>query len=436
MMKWARPAPRRGTTGASLCGIAVLLVAIRPIPAAAEPLSDGAALDKAIAALQKLDWGLSLAPIEAIDQAILASHGDPAVRRRLEDRLAACLKSTAPLAAKQYVCRRLGMIGTEASLPTLAPLLTNAELSHMARFALERIPGPAVDQALREALRSAAGRLKVGIIASLGKREDTAAVPQLVGRLDDGDTSVATAAAEALGKIATPEAAQSLQRFRSAATPSLGAVATHAWIEAAERLTRKGHRAQAGEIFRQLLSEKENRWRLAGFRGLVIAEPQAAYERLRQAIAGEDVPLQALAARLIAETCDRDCIARFLREIGALPSAGQVALLDGLRPRLDAAARSAVREVVRSRDSVVRLAALRALAVIGDAADVPMLLELGIARRGEESQAARSALAMLPGKDVDVSLIGMLPIVTPEVRVEVIRGLVARAVTNSVARVS
>jgi HEAT repeat protein len=101
--------------------------------------------------------------------------------------------------------RKLSMIGTAASVPALAPLLTDPDESHMARFALERIPAPAAADALRQALGNVRGDLVIGMISSLANRRDTASVKPLAALLA-GDAKIAAAAASALGRIATAEA--------------------------------------------------------------------------------------------------------------------------------------------------------------------------------------------------------------------------------------
>ena len=83
----------------------------------------------------------------------------------------------------------------------LAPLLADPELASSARIALEAIPGPAADAALRKAIDSLKGELLVGTINSIGVRRDAAAVDPLTGRLKDPDAEVASAAAVALGHI-------------------------------------------------------------------------------------------------------------------------------------------------------------------------------------------------------------------------------------------
>ena len=64
-------------------------------------------------------------------------------------------------------------------MPALAALLGDEKLAHMARYALEPIPDPAVDAALRDALGKLKGRPLVGVIGSIGVRRDAKAVERL-----------------------------------------------------------------------------------------------------------------------------------------------------------------------------------------------------------------------------------------------------------------
>ena len=115
--------------------------------------------------------------------------------------LIAVLKSDAPKAEKAVTCKQLAICGTEQSVPVLAPLLADKELSSWARIALEAIPGPAAEAALRDALDRLDGRLLIGVINSISIRRDVRAVNTLVQKLDDSNADVASAAAVALGHI-------------------------------------------------------------------------------------------------------------------------------------------------------------------------------------------------------------------------------------------
>src|SRR4051812_37343044 len=106
-------------------------------------------LDQALESLKTYDWGQDPKVLSPIDEAIVATHGDAAKRKELEEKLAAALKTDLTVDGKQVVCRYLMTIGTSACVPTLAALLAEKDLSHMARYALERIPTPEAAAALR-----------------------------------------------------------------------------------------------------------------------------------------------------------------------------------------------------------------------------------------------------------------------------------------------
>ena len=76
---------------------------------------------------------------------------------------------------------RLSLVGTKDSVAPLAALLGDEKLSHLARYGLEPIPDPAVDDALRDALGKLKGRPLIGVIGSLGVRRDAKAIEPLAG---------------------------------------------------------------------------------------------------------------------------------------------------------------------------------------------------------------------------------------------------------------
>lgn len=229
-------------------------------------------LDKAIEALKTYDWGTDIAVLEPIDNAITAAYGKPAARKEIEARLGPLLKGGAPWAAKDFVCRKLALIGTAQSVPALAELLASEELGHMARYALERIPGSEADKALRDAIPKAAGRNKLGIIASLGVRRDAAGVARVAALLNAPDEQAAAAAAIALGEIGTSEAAKALDGYRRRASKEYRNVAADACLMCARRLLINGKRDEAVAIFRSLgVQEQPVHIRLAARNALSAA---------------------------------------------------------------------------------------------------------------------------------------------------------------------
>jgi HEAT repeat protein len=235
---------------------------------------DAAALDKAFDNLKTFDWGPDIPTFHtllgAIESAVPASHGDAAVRKDLATRLAAVLGTNASRAAKDYVCRKLMVVGTAESVPALAALLPDKELSHMGRFALERIPAPEAAKALRDGLAKTSGAEKAGVAGSLGARRDVESVGLLAVLLNENDGQVALAAATALGDIGTVEAAKALQAASPAAAYIKPRIAD-AQLNAAEKLLAAGDRAAAKKVYTSLLGSPIKSVKLAATRGLLMA---------------------------------------------------------------------------------------------------------------------------------------------------------------------
>ena len=93
-------------------------------------------------------------------------------QKQTETKLIAILKSDAAHKQKADACRQLAVIATPDAITTLAPLLADEKLSHMARYALETIPSPAVNDTFRDALEKLKGRPLIGVIASIAVRRD------------------------------------------------------------------------------------------------------------------------------------------------------------------------------------------------------------------------------------------------------------------------
>ncbi|HET6326648.1 MAG TPA: HEAT repeat domain-containing protein [Planctomycetaceae bacterium] len=226
-------------------------------------------LADAFEALKKFDWGTDLNTLSPIEDAVIVAHGDAAANQDLENRLIAALKSDLSRDGHGYVCRKLTLVGTAACVPTLAAQLGNKDQSHMARYALERINAPEAGAALRDALGTANGNQKIGVINSVGSRRDAVAVAPLAKLLRSDDPAINRAAALALGAIGTPEAAGVLQTALPAANGDRQVV-VDALLSCAESLLQNDKEAEATGIYKALSGDQQPRLvRLAATRGLL-----------------------------------------------------------------------------------------------------------------------------------------------------------------------
>jgi len=363
-----------------------------------------AGLDEDFQALAAHEWGQSDAALSSIDKAVAAATNSEAARKDLETRLAQLLKATATRSAKCYACRKLALIGTKDCVPALAALLADKDLSHAARSALETIPDTAAAEALRDAMPNLKGAVKVGVINSLGVRRDAASVAPLAAVLGDADSQVAAAAASALARIGTAEAARALFDFRAKA-PAARVPVSVACVEAAEALSQAGDKDEAAKRFQELIAPTEPLWiQTAAFRGLIAAEPERAFQRVMTVLQGDDSLRRAVAGETIRTVNDPKPYADAL---GALPPAAQVIVLNVLGQRGYVAARGAIVAALRSPDAAVRAAALEALGHVGTVQDVPRLAEAA-GKPGAEGDAARAALVRIKAPGANKAIVAAM----------------------------
>jgi HEAT repeat protein len=319
--------------------------------------------------------------------------------------LAAVLRSDAPQLQKVLACKRLARLGNRDSVPALTPLLGDAQLSHPARLALEAIPDPAAGAALREATRRLKGLPLVGVIGSLGVRRDAQAIGLLERLLADTDAQVAAAAAGALGRIGTPEAAKIL--LHALPKSAVRNAVADAGLDCAEAAVRTGKLGEALTLYDRLASaDVPTRIQAAALRGAILARESAGADRLARQLEAADATLFAVAVGVAREMRDPAATRVLLAALPKLAIERRAVVLLALGDRGDRTARPVVVTAAASPAANVRVAALQALATLGTAEDLPLLLAAAASPDRDTAQAARSSLAALPG--VDKALIAAL----------------------------
>jgi HEAT repeat protein len=156
---------------------------------------------------------------------------------------------------KADALRLLAQAGDGECVKAVAPLLKDEEQADMARYAIEPIPDPAVDEALRGVVAEAKGRPLVGAIASLGVRRDAKAVPALVEKLCDGDEQVAIAAAKSLGRIGGAAASQALEAALPKTKGFVQAAVVEGLFRAAESLAAQKQCKPAAAVYDALAKD-------------------------------------------------------------------------------------------------------------------------------------------------------------------------------------
>lgn len=359
----------------------------------------------------------------AVQDRVRDAAGHPAELRHLQRQFVGLLGSTeASAEAKAFACRQLALIGDAQGVPALAALLTDPSLSHMARFALERIPGPAAGKALRQALGRLQGLPKAGVINSLGERRDSAAARLLAKTLDDSEPLVAEASAGALAKIGGPLALKALTQARAQAGPARRPMLTDACLLLARRLVVQEEAEQAYGLYQEIYQDASELpgKRLAALTGLIAARPSACASLVVPILEGEDAALKTFALRFVRETSDPASAKAFAAQLPKLPPEDQVRVIGALAaqksPAVRAVSRTAVLAATKASDQNVQVAALKALRWLGNPLDIPVLLDTLAQSSGDLAQAAKATLVGLSSEQVDQQLCARLPQVTGNAR--------------------
>jgi hypothetical protein len=174
---------------------------------------------------------------------------------------------------KAKACQRAGELGTKEAVPALAALLGDPHMSTYARYGLEPIADPSVDEALRAALSKLKGNLLIGVVNSIGKRRDSKAIPALVKMMHGADPDVARAGASALGNIGGEPAAKELKAALAKTTGMTRAAIADAALVCAERLIAEGKRDQGLALYSSLSApDVPKPARLAAMSGIIREE--------------------------------------------------------------------------------------------------------------------------------------------------------------------
>ena len=147
---------------------------------------------------------------------------------------------------------------------------------------------------------------------------------------------------------------------------------------------------------------------LFGLAPVFAAEPASreAFDFAVELVRGSDADMRAVALERLRDGLAGEAYSVELAEqvLPTLAVDGQARLLATLAARGDAAALPGVVKLVGSDDPAVAVAAIRAIAALGDGSEVPLLVR-SLAGAEPNREAARAALVTIQGGDVSERLL-------------------------------
>ncbi|MBN2411721.1 HEAT repeat domain-containing protein [candidate division KSB1 bacterium] len=388
--------------------------------------------------IKNYDYGSSRESLTQLSDLIRSSLDNPELKGLIEKEMLNFLNSDALFAGKQFVCQQISIIGTDKSVPTLAKMLTDEKTADIALYALERIPGSFADEAILKALAKAKGKTKIGIINTLGQKKVVKSVKNLGKLVYDPDPAVAEAAIAALGKIGNDNATDILAGAKDKISGNLRHYVLDAYLKCADKLAARDKTAQANSIFQSLYKGNESiPVRAAALRGLVQTNKQNAVDIILNSLKSDPPELHPAAIGLIRELSQNTDLQPVIVELPNLSIQGKIQLISAFSDRGELSARSAVVAAVTDNEQPVRVAALKALANVGNDSDIALLTKIAAETKADEQEAARVSLNLLHGASIDRNIIAQIPDAETDNKVELIRSVAERnivAATNTLLK--
>ncbi len=327
----------------------------------------------------------------------LAFPGATFGARETTQELVAVLQSDASLQEKAIACRKLGEFGTPDAVPALASLLDDEVLATYARAGLERIPDPSAAAALRAALETTEGELRVGVIDSLGVLRDETAVTALGKLAGHDDVVVSEAALRALGRIASPEALEIVK----AALASGREGAAAASLLAAEQQRAQGNDDAAIALYDAVRSaDVPLASRMGATRGAIVTRNSVPF--LVEQLKSDHAATRAVALTAVREMPSAELAGALHAELASAGPDLGVQLITALRDCHNDDSFRVVRSQLAVDNLSIRVAALDVVSSVGRGPELATaLLDVVSAHRSpRERQTAMDLLTRMEGAEV------------------------------------
>lgn len=341
--------------------------------------------------------------LDRLDVAVAEAGKDPARLSELEQKLAGFFaEEQVTPAARQAAARRLALVltvnpGTKANatLALLARALREEAKVIDARLALDPVPGEAVDNLYLEALKESSGPARIALVQGVGFRRIEAAVPVLAPWLKSEDTTLAGAAAHALGQIGGGQALRALESAPDAWTAAI--------VDARLAVASTATPRVAGRIYDVIYGNPgaPDPQRAAALRGMITVRPNSAVKYVQQTLSGNVPAFQQAALEAIATLRSDDVVRQLSQHLPRWAPDVQLAVISALGRRGEATAVPVLTSLITSEDVAARHAAIEALGRLpGNTATAQLLARLA-SEEGDDAKIAAAALARLHGAGID-----------------------------------
>ena len=315
---------------------------------------------------------------------------------------------------KAFLIRQLQVVGKEEAVPVLQTYLNDARLCAPASRAMTNINTPEAQQALLNALPSAQDNCQYSLVQALGDVQYTDAVDALTNLVGSSDGKLEKLALNALAKIGSPSSEDILAAEAEKAGYILNETnATAAYLLWAKRMVEAGNikpvEKLAKSLVKKLDGENQVHARTAALKLLVDANSGDAVPALLKASIDKNAEFRAAALKFAAGLQDGQLTDQWIKQLKKASPEAKADIIAMLGNSNSQAAYPAVVQALESNEPVVKLAAIKASAQLGQESALPTLLEMMQSAGKEEVDAIKTALLSMKGESLVPEVADALP---------------------------
>lgn len=387
-------------------------------------------IERMLAEMANYKQGYSIETMKEIDQLIILNAQNTKMLTSLEQKFIEFLNSDATLDGKAFICKKLALLGTRNSINTLGKMLIKDDTSEIARLALEQVANPSVDELLRRSASKTSGDTQIGIVDTIGSRQDAKAVDMLGKFVSSKDPKLQAAALTALGEIANSKASTILEKNLNKLSSQMKPLAYDSYLKCADKMAATNS-SKALEIYNNVYnSDASSAMRAAALKGMVRISGSDADAIIVEALKSDDSTISSTAASIVMQPQRTEQLVSIADEMSDYPPEVQIQIIKALTATGEKTVIKQIYPAVISDDTQVSVAAIEALGVLGDESTVVMLVDIIISTTTDRKHAARQSLYRLKGANVDMMIVDAIPNAKTEVMIELIKAVSNRGITG------
>ncbi|MEO5602042.1 MAG: DUF1080 domain-containing protein [Cyclobacteriaceae bacterium] len=361
-------------------------------------------------------------------------------KARIENAYISALTKASDTEVKAYFIDNLKLIGSNASVATLAQIIADKDLMDQAVSALVRIGTPDASKALLKALNSnSSPDAQARLLKALGELNHQAALGDITKFASSDNVIVRKSALWSIALIADPASYDVLlQKAKGTNFKNDPSEATHALVEYLHQSTMKANNPLVKNIVKSLLENtsdaSQQHFRLAALKAMAKTSAEESTKALITELDRFDADYQKEVLKIAATNANNDASMKLWMKAYKKTPAKQPDILSMLSRvnRIDAFVESTLLPALSSKNRSLRMVAAEEIAYSKNKKFTPYLIDYLIQSTDEkEIQTAKTALLRVMGKEEAKALTQKIESAQPKNKAAILQILAERrAVEN------